>query len=62
MTEKEIRDEALRKVMWSVGNTCNDVTRYIADAVAEKVVRDEGGSPGGGYISPLLEKQYGGDK
>lgn len=41
MSDKEIRDEALRRVMWRVGNENNDVTRYISDAVAEKVVADE---------------------
>ena len=43
MTDKQIRDEAMRQVMWECGITANDVTRYIADAVAEKVVRDEDG-------------------
>lgn len=52
MTDKQIRDEAMRKVMWTVGSTNNDVTRYIADAVAEKVVRDENGA---GWI-PVSER------
>ena len=43
MTEKQIRDEAMRRVMWEVGHTNNDVTRYISDAVANQVVRDESG-------------------
>ena len=41
--EKQIRDEAMRKVMWEVGHTNNDVTRYISGAVAKQVVRDERG-------------------
>lgn len=51
MTEKQIRDEAMRKVMWEVGHTNNDVTRYISDAVANQVVRDESG----GWI-PVTER------
>lgn len=43
MTEKQIRNEAMRKVMWEVGHTNNDVTRYISDAVANQVIRDENG-------------------
>lgn len=43
MTDKEIRDEALKKVMGVLSHTNNGVTRYIADAVAEQVVRDEAG-------------------
>lgn len=41
MTDKEIRDEALSKVMWKYDQTHNEVTRYIADAVIEKIQRDE---------------------
>lgn len=41
MTDKQIRDEALRQVMWRVGITCNPVTQYISDAVAKQVVADE---------------------
>jgi hypothetical protein len=52
MTDKQIRDEAMRQVMWECGITANDVTRYIADAVAEKVVRDEDGD---GWI-PVSER------
>lgn len=32
--------EALRRAMWEVGSTSNDITRYTADAVAEKLVRE----------------------
>lgn len=52
MTDKQIRDEAMRQVMWKAGNTNNDVTRYIADAVANQVVRDENGA---GWI-PVSER------
>jgi len=41
MTNKEIRDAAVKKVMWDVGHTCNPVTQYIADAVVEKSVQDD---------------------
>lgn len=40
-TPEAIRNEALRKVMHTVGITNNDVNRYIADAVIEKMLRDE---------------------
>lgn len=33
--EMDASKEALRRCMWQQGNTNNDVTRYIADAVAE---------------------------
>ena len=45
MNEKKVREEAVRKVMWYVGNTNNDVTRYIADAVVAQSLRDECGDP-----------------
>lgn len=32
-------EEALRKAMWTCGNTNNPVTRYAADAIAEKLCR-----------------------
>lgn len=41
MTDKEIRDDAMRRVMRQVGDANNDVTRYISDAVADKVAADE---------------------
>lgn len=41
MSEQEIRNEAMKRVMWEVGHTKNDVTEYIADAVAKQVVQDE---------------------
>lgn len=34
-------EEALRKAMYTVGVTNNPVNRYIADAIAEKLGRDE---------------------
>lgn len=33
-------EEALRKAMWTCGNTNNPVTRYAADAIAEKLCRE----------------------
>ena len=33
--------EALRKAMYGCSMTNNEVTRYIADAIAEKIVREE---------------------
>jgi len=39
--DSEVREEAMRRVMWTVGNTKNPVTDYIADAVAKRVVMDE---------------------
>lgn len=33
-------EEALRKAMWVCNNTNNGVTRYAADAIAEKLCRD----------------------
>lgn len=41
VTDKEIRDDAMRRVMRQVGDANNDVTRYISDAVADKVAADE---------------------
>lgn len=41
VTDKEIRDDAMRLVMRQVGDANNDVTRYISDAVADKVAADE---------------------
>lgn len=39
-------EEALRKAMWTCGNTNNPVTRYAADAIVEKLCRDtEKGKP-----------------
>lgn len=43
-TEKEIGEEALRRAMWNEGHANNDVTRYISDAVAKKLVRGESGT------------------
>ncbi len=34
-------EEALRRAMWKCGHTNNAVTRYIADAIAEKLTREE---------------------
>ncbi|WP_195556752.1 hypothetical protein [Anaerotruncus colihominis] len=34
-------EEALKHVMYVVGITNNAINRYIADAVAEKLVREE---------------------
>lgn len=33
-------EKALRKAMWTCGNTNNPVTRYAADAIAEKLCRN----------------------
>lgn len=33
-------EEALRKAMWTCGNTNNPVTRYAANAIAEKLCRE----------------------
>lgn len=33
-------EEALRKAMWTCGTTNNPVTRYTADAIAEKLCRE----------------------
>lgn len=41
MTDKDIRDSAMKQVMWKVGNAKNPVTEYIADAVTKRVVADE---------------------
>ena len=41
-------EKALQKAMWTCGNTNNPVTRYTADAIAEKLCREakeEGYSP-----------------
>jgi len=34
-------EEALGRAMWECGHTNNTVTRYTADAIAEKLVREE---------------------
>ena len=41
-TNKEIRDAAVKDVMCKVGLTCNPVTQYIAEAVIEKNLKEDG--------------------
>lgn len=41
MTDKEIRDEAVRTVMARLNTTNNAINRYIADAVINATLADE---------------------
>lgn len=40
---EEAGNKALEKAMWTVDKHNNNVTRYISDAIAQKLVRDETG-------------------
>lgn len=40
-SNKEIRDEAVKSVMWRLGITKNPVNEYIADAVIEKATAED---------------------